>query len=80
MILYKGYFDFCNYIYLNETNKQVIDEKKRVVKTLLLSSTSIDGKTCLLLRLNENIFHETLFATMGIEYKMYSYEYNKKNF
>ena len=80
MILYKWYFFLCNYIYLSESNQLIINEKeKKDTKALLLSSTSIDGKTCLLQRLLHNTFSYYLFATNGIDSRKLYYEYNKKN-
>ena len=81
MILYKGYFFLSNYIYLNESNKIILNEKeKKDTKALLLSSIPFDGKTCLLDRLVDNTFNENFLATIGIDYKILYYEYNKKKY
>ena len=81
MILYNGYFLLDNYIYLNKSNIQTINQKEqKVVNALLLSSIPWDGKTCFLRRLIDNSFEENFLATIGIDFRTISYEYNKKKY
>ena len=81
MILYNGYFLSDNYIYLNKSNIQTINQKEqKVVNALLLSSIPWDGKTCFLRRLIDNSFEENFLATIGIDYRTISYEYHKKKY
>ena len=79
MILYKGYFSDNNYAYLNEPNKNIINKKEpKIIKAVIIGSTGNDGKTSLFIRLFEDTFRSNKLA-IGIDYRLLSYEYNKKN-
>ena len=49
-----------------------------MVKAILHSSTTFDGKTCLLRRICKNIFHGNLSLTVGLDLEKYSYKYYNK--
>lgn len=90
MILYNdlGYKVYDGKIYNNgyikEENKNVkkdsINNIKRTKINVLLVSCGLPGKTCLINRLVTNEFNEITLQTIGIDFQMLNYKYNKNEY